>query len=394
MLSSESPAALVIHDGELDDVCALLEHLGTPFAERCGASTPEDEARAWEIVLSTPRRLLEFDPGASAVAPARIAIMEKESRTLRSMLHRAGVDLLVRRPVHPEALRLLVLYAMYRGPEKRRSLRVSIGGRVRYRSGIRRRSAVIAELSATGCRLLTNEPCERGDRIQVQLPGEIACGRSLGLSGTVVRCVASDLPGVRAVAVSWGRQRDRIAGRLREIVASYSTGPAALPRGDAESRARFEGGERRRAEPGTTPEAIVESEASERREGGRHAYAQHVIALGVEAARVLLGRDISLGGMRVEPHADVRVGDDVTIAVHVRAREKPLILEARVARDEGERGLVLQWSKLSPEARDTLTRMVEFLPVIATRQGTDEGTGVVVSEILDHQTPEPAARAR
>ncbi|MGI9591635.1 MAG: PilZ domain-containing protein [Myxococcota bacterium] len=394
MLSSESPSALVIHDGELEDVCGLLDHLGVPFHERCGPSTPEDEAQAWEIVISTPRRLLEFDPGVSAVTPVRIAIMEKESRTLRSMLHRAGVDLLVRRPVHPEALRLLVLYAMYRGPEKRRSLRVSIGGRVRYRSGIRRRIGVLAELSATGCRLLATDPVERGARIQIQVPGEISGGRSLSVTGSVVRCIASDLPGVHAVAISWSKQRGRIAERLRELVASYSVGPAVLGAGDAHSELRFAStGPRSQARP-TAPAADAASEAadpSDRRAGERHEYPQHVIALGVEAARVLLGRDISLGGMRVSPHPDVRLGDELTISVHVRAREKPLVLQARVARDEGENGLVLQWSELSADARHYLTRMVEFLPVIATRQGTDEGTGVVVSEILDHHSPERAA---
>ena len=393
MLSPESPSALVIHDGELEDVCALLDHLGVPFHERCGPSTADDEAQAWEIVISTPRRLLEFDPGVSAVTPARIAIMEKESRTLRSMLHRAGVDLLVRRPVHPEALRLLVLYAMYRGPEKRRSLRVSIGGRVRYRCGIRRRAAVLAELSATGCRLLATDPVERGARIQVQIPGEIVGGRSLSVSGSVVRCIASDLPGVHAVAVSWGKQRGRLAERLRELVASYSAGPAVLGARDADSELRFAAsGPRREAQsaaPAPDADAALEAAAeSDRRAGERHEYPQHVIALGVEAARVLLGRDISLGGMRVSPHPDVGLGDELTISVHVRAREKPLVLQARVARDEGANGLVLQWSELSADARHYLTRMVEFLPVIATRQGTDEGTGVVVSEILDHQSPE------
>jgi len=391
MQPSDSPSALVIHDGELDDVCALLDHLGTAFSERCGPSTAEDEARAWEVVLSTPRRVLEFDPGVSGVQPTRIAIMEKESRTLRSMLHRAGVDLLVRRPVHPEALRLLVLYALYRGPEKRRSLRVSIGAQVRFRTGIRRRSAVLAELSATGCRLLSTDTAERGSRIQVQISAEITDGRSLNLSGDVVRCTPSNLPGVHAMAVSWGKQSGRTGERLHQLVASYSEGPALLDAGCPDSGLHFAPSEARgEPEPTTitaTPEAFA---PSERRTSNRHEYPKHVIALGIEAARVLLGRDLSLGGMRVEPHADVSQGDELSIALHVRTREKPLVLTACVARDEGENGLVLQWHDLSPDARDYLSRMVDFLPVIATREGSDEGTGMVLSEIVDHQSKEPS----
>jgi hypothetical protein len=92
--------------------------------------------------------------------------------------------------------------------------------------------------------------------------------------------------------------------------------------------------------------------------------------------------------MRVQPHEDVSVGDELSIAIHVRPRERPLIVTACVARDEGDNGLVLQWRDLPPEARDTLSRMVEFLPVLATEDGSDEGTGLVVSEILDLQPSE------
>jgi hypothetical protein len=383
MQASESPSALVIHDGELEDVCRLLAGLGTPFTDRRGASTNDDEARAWEMVISTPRRLLEFDSGASGVRPSRIAILEKESRTLRAMLHRAGVDLLVRRPVHSTALRLLLLHVLYRGPEKRRSLRVSVGARVRYRSGIRRRMAVLAELSATGCRLLATDPIERGSRIQVQIPAVVADGRTLGVTGTVVRCSTSDMPGVETVAVSWSSPTTRTAERLRALVASYSAGPAIL----ADEDESDDSSAPQVLRPGTPdePPPPPTSPSPERRGSDRHEYKQHVIALGVEAARVLLGRDLSIGGMRVEPHADVRLGDEVRIGLHVRAREKPLVLSARVARDEGDRGLVLQWERLDAEARDTLTRMIDYLPVVATREGSDEGSGVVVTEILDHQ---------
>ena len=100
---------------------------------------------------------------------------------------------------------------------------------------------------------------------------------------------------------------------------------------------------------------------------------------------MLLGRDISLGGMRVEPHPDMRLGDELSIALHVRAREKPLLVKAGVARDEGEQGLVLQFLDLSEEHRSYLKRMVDYLPVLAHREGYVEAVGVVVSEIIEHK---------
>ena len=55
-----------------------------------------------------------------------------DSKTLRRRLRDAGTDLIVRRPVHPAALRLLILHSLYRGPEKRRTNRVSVGATIQY----------------------------------------------------------------------------------------------------------------------------------------------------------------------------------------------------------------------------------------------------------------------
>ena len=35
----------------------------------------------------------------------------------------------------------------------------------------------------------------------------------------------------------------------------------------------------------------------------------------------LCGRDISLGGMRVESHPDIAIGDELRIGLHVRGRD-------------------------------------------------------------------------
>jgi len=101
---------------------------------------------------------------------------------------------------------------------------------------------------------------------------------------------------------------------------------------------------------------------------------------------VLLGRDISLGGMRVDPNPAVAVGDELRIALHVRARRKPLVVCARVSRDDGEDGLVLRFGELSPAAEGYLRRMVGFLPILAVRTEGEEGAGVIVSEILERRS--------
>lgn len=225
------PTTLLVHDGELADVCALMGQLGLEFTERRGSAKPEDEVRSWDLLVSTPRHLLELEVGATGSQPVRIAILDKDSKTLRSMLQRAGIDLIVRRPVHPAALRLLILHSLYRGPEKRRALRVSVGGAVRYRAGLRRRSGIMADLSLTGCRLLSTHPLERGRSLNLSIPAELAGGKGFRLTGTVVRTGDSELPGVAASAIAFHELPPKVRDQLRATVVGHTTGPARMPEG-------------------------------------------------------------------------------------------------------------------------------------------------------------------
>ena len=77
---------------------------------------------------------------------------------------RAGVTLVVRRPVHPATLRSVLRHALYRGPERRREARVGIGLPVRYRLGWWPRRGLLQELSPRGAGLLLPralQPVER-----------------------------------------------------------------------------------------------------------------------------------------------------------------------------------------------------------------------------------------
>jgi hypothetical protein len=77
---------------------------------------------------------------------------------------------------------------------------------------------------------------------------------------------------------------------------------------------------------------------------------------------VLIGLDIAPGGMRVAPHPDLQVGDRLQLALHVAARTEPLIVQARVDRCDGPRGLVLQFEDLTPGSAEILVKMVDDLP--------------------------------
>ena len=96
---------------------------------------------------------------------------------------------------------------------------------------------------------------------------------------------------------------------------------------------------------------------------------------------MLLGREISIGGMRVDRDALLRVGQDVRLALHVATLDAPLVVTARVHRDEGPRGMVLRFHALSPDDTRHLTSLLDALPAI--EPGASGEAGVVVSEILE-----------
>jgi hypothetical protein len=266
---------------------------------------------------------------------------------------------------------------------------------VRYRAGLRRRSGIIADLSVSGCRLLSTRPIEHGRNLNLSIPAGMGGHKGFRVTGTVIRTGESEFPGVSASAIAFRALSPKVLDRLRSAVAAHTTGPAVLPEGEAPGAfatlatatpaPEAQSPDATRARPAAKPQP---AEKRERRTSPRRRYDERVIALGVEAARVLIGCDISLGGMRVDRHPDVSVGDELQIALHVRAREAPLVVQARVTRDAGEQGLVLQFHDLSESSRSYLRRMVSFLPILAVREQGEEGAGIVVSEILEHRSPE------
>ncbi|MEM7413010.1 MAG: PilZ domain-containing protein [Myxococcota bacterium] len=371
-----APKTLIVHDGELADLCPLFESLGTPFTDRCGEPSLEDRETQWSLVIATPKRMLSLHLHPSDIQPAQIAVLDQESKTLRNTLRRAGIRLMVRRPVHRSALRALVLHALYRGPEKRRNVRVSIGAHVRYRAGWRQRPALLADLSLGGFRLLTHQPVKRDQKIALQIPAAISGEKAFSAKGRVLQCTASEnLPGTLIVTARFEGMSTRLHQKLRKTIEAHASGPA-LYEGTKDAFA-------------VAPNAVAgaplsdadadENADSERRESARHAMERRVIALGDEASKVLMGRDISVGGMRVNPTPMLCLGSDLQLAVHVGNREVPLVVRARVHRDDGEKGMVLRFHQLDAEASRYLNEMMDELPIV----DDDEGDGYLVTEILE-----------
>lgn len=379
--SPEKGRVLVLHRQELADVCNQLDDLGIPYEERAHAPSSASDGGPWRVVVATPQRVLELRSSRGvADGASHIAVCDGFSRTLSKRLTQARVDFLLRRPVHPGALRLLLLHAWYRGPEKRRVPRVSIGAPVRVRARLGfARDAMLLELSATGCRLQLDQLVKTDARLSLTLPAELTGGRAVKLKGRVARSAAAaveDATRGHEVAVQFEALSRGAMSEVKKLVAQHGTGPAPwkdAPRTAAPERPRSEPEANETTQPGRDAE-------NDRRQSPRRRYAKPVLVKGDGSSRILMGQDLSSGGMRVMRDESLEVGAELKLALYGEDGVPPLMLNATVAREDGA-FLVLIFADLGEEGREQIARFMSRSPVTAAEDG--DGTAIVVSEIVE-----------
>jgi hypothetical protein len=353
---------LLLHDGQLADVTALLTELEIEWVEGRSASVVSGTP---PLVIGTPQHLLrlaDVDPGGSA----RIALCDGGSRGLDRKLEARGIDFVLRRPVHPTALRLLILHMIYRGPERRRLRRVNAGVPVRFRCGWWPRRGLLLEFSVGGCSLLSDEALPAGKRIRVAFPAEIGLGRKLVVKGRVVRTKAAPAgaAGEHVVAVDFG---DLSLDTHQRLAAAVVARARPAPMVDAPTRAEA-------LASGQRPE----TEIAERRRLPRARYTKAVHGRMEDEKIVLMGSNLSPRGMQIDPEPRLGLGRSVKLDLYGHGDIPPIRLEARVARDDGELGLFLEFVNLWPGAPALLERLVKTLPVMAPGEG-----GMVISEVVE-----------
>ena len=356
---------LLLHEGELADVAALLEELEVDFAQGRAAQMVEG---APALVIGTPTHLLRFRPTGAAHAAVRIAVCQGGGRTLDRKLEDDGVDFVLRRPVHPAAMRLLILHMIYRGPERRRLRRVNAALTVRYRVGWRARRGLLLEFSVGGCSLLVGRAISTGRRVTVTLPAEVGLGRKLVVKGRARRSEpAPDGSADRVVAVDFGElspdAHQRLAAAVVARVRSTTRETSALRPPPPGSDGSFE-----------KPEVDLD----ERRRLPRAYYTKAVHGRLGEEQLVLMGSNLSPAGMQVDPEPRLALGARVKLDLYGHADVPPLRLDARVARDDGELGLYLEFENLWPGAPATLERLVKRLPLISPGSGSSMLIGEVI----------------
>jgi hypothetical protein len=126
------------------------------------------------------------------------------------------------------------------------------------------------------------------------------------------------------------------------------------------------------------------SASSERRRAPRHAYSRPVLAAAGGAARILIGRDLSSGGMRVAPCANLSVGDALKLVIYGPAGRPPLVIRAVVLRDDADDGCVLHFENVVPKIAAELSEWMRLLPSFSSStRGEVAALNSIVSEVVE-----------
>jgi hypothetical protein len=114
-----------------------------------------------------------------------------------------------------------------------------------------------------------------------------------------------------------------------------------------------------------------------------------VTALIGDETRVLLGRDLSRAGVRVEPAAGLTVGRALRVAIYGAARTEPVVVPAVVTRDDGEQGLLLRFDQAAVPTLGDLDSVLRTRGALGKLTRLDARGGPVVVSSGSGSSREP-----
>lgn len=383
--------AWIADDGELFTLRSLLREHEIPYGEL--SNDPPEEL---DLLVSNPRRALEVERQRNRFAPRIHIVMAGDdlTRTMRQRLQRSSCDFIVPEDVHPGALRLLVDYALYRGPERRVGARVPMDVEVKLKVGWRQRKATLLQLSERGCGVVMGNGIA-DDEMLLRLPPSWTGGRKVDLPVTVIDRESLD-DGDWRVSLGFRRVDRDTRQILRDAIkrAAAETGRLQPGRGGSAAASvarrasppRRPAGSPRADEPAKRPSTSEELPRQDRRQGTRPRYTRRLLATREGEAQVVIGQDISEGGMRIGREPGLEVGQELKLALYGSRSDERVVVRGRVVRDDGPAGFGLRFEKVTPEVQEKLDRLVASLRILGRPAGGDAARpGVVVSQILERE---------
>jgi len=410
------PGILLVDDGELDEVAKVLDEQGVVYTRLRGGQIPDEVPPPRDLLIVTPRRVERVRRGSPVDAapgrPLRIIAVAEDSPAMRRRLRRGGLHLLIRLPADAEIWRLLIARALYKGSERREDPRVAVGSPVELTRTADQ--TVLVDLSNRGCRLQTTSSLTVGDPIEFTIPANDRVwgdDESLSLRGTVRRLVREPGDERAMLAILFDPdlpEADRT--RLTTLINHWASGPQSLDGAvvsgapaipstrlpslpdltlDDETDPPVLAGVETAVElgAGSGSRAPTPEDPRDRRAHPRGHFASGIVAEGEDGPFVLIGRDLSAGGMRIERHPDLHVGDRFSIALHGPNVTEPIVVQAEVVRDDGSDGFGLVFDALQGRAAEELEKMVACLAdVESLEDGEIAGLGAILSEIVESTT--------
>ncbi|MDH3214499.1 MAG: PilZ domain-containing protein [Myxococcales bacterium] len=398
------PPALLLDDGELGRVCSVLRRVGVDFEHHTGYEGGEGVVRPSQLLVTSATRAkyvsqLETLDG-KARDPIWVCAHHQDFLPMRERLRELGAHYLINSMLDAEAMRLFFLRALHRGVERRRNPRLQVLEEISYRLGAVSGKGRLDEISRRGCRLVTTDSAPDGTAATVYLPPKLARGENAVLGGSVAHCSAeAERSGGEgcSVIVVFDDLEPEAQACVDAILAGRNLGtritplePPAEPAGAAPEEPRRppaqptplrpSASEKRPANPPAPPKPEAR-DAGERREGPRHRYPSKLEFLDEDARNVVLGRDLSTTGIRLDAHPSLAVGAHVAIVLYGGAGDAPLKVAAEVVR-EHPGGFGLRFGPLTAEQRAWLQRAVAQLPKLQALTGDGASGGRIVSKVV------------
>lgn len=402
-MSGAIPDVLVLDDGELHGVRQALDALGVEFVHRKGRELAPGviagSALARRLLIATWKYAIQVTvPGGVEAscdeAPIRICVHHQDFLPMRRRMREMGVDYLLHTHVSGEVLQLLLMQLLHPGAERRAQGRLPLGLQATYRVGSEVQKGTLLELSEAAARIRVRHELSIGTELELYLPAElnqagtppIACRVTLsrstrGEDPTLLLELlepASDATLAIAEILAGDRLGTRIT-RLRE--APHRERPPENPAGgvpETVTRSSEAAGGTGRESAGPDPETIPTQE--DRRRNPRGEYQTEIQALSPTSTGVILGHDLSIEGMRVAPLEGLELGTRLTLALQRGGRRDPVVVDAEVAREDGDRGLWLRFTNLAAARAQELEVLIcELPPILLLTDVVDERDPVVVS---------------
>jgi hypothetical protein len=259
---------------------------------------------------------------------------------------------------------------------------------------------------------LVEKSPQAGARIAIKIPAETVGGQALTLRGRVLRSTPN--------AAHSGSERTALGVILDDITPAaqkvlvdlcerWSESPPMLPRserprtaarevethdeGILESKTQTEdfqthaeGTSKTEPEDPTTTKLQDSSSDVTQRSTRRGVFEREIVQVDEEArvVQALLGRDLSVDGIRVVRQLGLAPGDKLRLALFDTSQQEPLILRAEVSRDDAGSGLFLHFVDLSAEMTARIEEIIARLPAVESIDPHGDA-GVVPTGVVSDQ---------